>query len=559
MNKKIIYGLLMGIIFLGIAFRLLSLNKDISCEETDFVNPAIAITQTGHPLFYQAEQAPHELAVWHPPMYVYFLSGIIRLSTSEVAIRFLNVFFILITGFLIFYFSKELAEKKGDFIGLMASALFLINYYALSSSLLIDLDASSTLFTFSFVGFSLLYFKKNKKVFGFLAGISFLFALGNRYPIAIVTYLGIFLYLAINKETRAYWKGYFIIGFISSLTFLTIWTFYSSIIEPGTFFRFLIHNAQLSSQQFSNMIVYISSFLLNFAQITRLFTIPALLLFLFAFIHGLGKKSIFTRTILIYTFVIFCLFLLVPRPAFGYPRYFFTLLPGFFILIAEFVYDKLSVIKLQKEHLIFLIVCFLASLILLVILNPEATIYRNDGLIKSTNLPDLILNIACILPIGLVFLFKKEHRKVVFILALIGIFFSYNLYFDGKYLGNDSKIKEVGNYLKENTNSSDIVVCPKAVGYYYGGRFYANDYYKPPINSISKEFILRYIAESYENPKMDSEFFWGNDPYGGVYYSNYTQTDENLFNSKYVVLNYRLSDRIPETVIGDYYIYRIKE
>jgi 4-amino-4-deoxy-L-arabinose transferase-like glycosyltransferase len=559
MNKKLVYSFLGLLIIFGLIIIFLSLNKDITGEETDFVNPAIAIIKTGHPLFYQAEQLPSQLAVWHPPMYIYLLSVIIRFSTSIIAIRFLNVFAILITTFLIYYFSKKFLNQSGKIIGVMASALFLINYYVISSSLLIDIDALSTLFTFSFIGFTLLYFKENKILSALLAGSSFLFALGNRYPIAIAVYIGIFLYLIINKETRIHWKKYFMLGFISSMIFLTVWIWYSTIIEPGTFFGFLIHNAELGIQQFSGILLYASSFALNITQIIRLFTLPAIILFIFAWKYNLNKKDFYMGVILIYTSIILCLFIFIPRPAFGYPRYFFTIMPGFFILISAYIHDKVSDIKIKKEDFLFGIICFCVSLILLLMLNPQLTIYRNDGLIKATNLPGFIFNIFCISPILLIFLFKSEKRKLALIICLIATLLSFNLYFDVKYVLNDSHINEVGVYLRENTNSEDIIICPKAIGYYYGGSFYSNDYYKPSLNSISKDFILIYLSESYKNIQMTKQFFWGDDLYGGVYVSSYTKPDKRLYDSKYIVTNYLSSENIPERIIGSYYIYRMRD
>ena len=262
-----------------------------------------------------------------------------------------------------------------------------------------------------------------------------------------------------------------------------------------------------------------------------------MILFILSFNHNIRKKDFFTRIILVYALSIFALFLLVPRPAFGYPRYFLTLMPGFFILISQYLYDKISILKIRKEHYILGILFFVGTLILLLVFNPQATIYRNDGLIKATNLPDFIVNILCSIPILFAFAFKKE-RRIILIIGLIALFFSYNLYFDFKYVENKSHIKEVAEYLEEHTDALDMVVCPNAVGYYYGKRFFANDYYKPSINNLSLSLVWRYFEETLKNPKMNNEFFWGKDIYGGIYCENYTRADDSVLNSKYVVVTY---------------------
>jgi len=557
-NKKLIYALLIGLIIFGVVFRILSLNKDITGEEPDFVNPAIAIIQTGHPRFYQSEQIPHQLALWHPPMYIYFLSLIARLSTSEIALRGLNFIFSILTAGIIFLFCIRINKEKGKQIGLLSAALFLINYYVFSSSLLIDIDVLSMFFVFSFFYLVFSYHKTQRINFAVLASLSFLFSLANRYPIAIITFLSVGVYFFVKKETRRFTWNYFLIGLIGGLIFLSIWTFYSTIIEPGTFFSFIEHNAKLGAAQFSSFSLYISSFFLNISQITRLFTIPAVILFIGAFFYFIKRKEEYIRILLIYCLSIFLLFVIDPRPAFGYPRYFLTMMPAFFILISLFLYESLIWEKIKRRYTLFAFLMFLITMSLLLIINPQATIYRNDGLIMSTNLPDLIFNLVCISPIFLVLLFRHEQRKLVLILGLIAVLLSYNLYFDVKYVLNDSHIKEAGLYLKENTNSSDIVLCPKAVGYYYGGKFYMNDFYRPPLNRISKQFITRYILESINNSKMNDQFFWGDDIYGGIYYSGEIKPYQEMYESKYIVINYLRSDMKPEKIIGNYFIYRME-
>jgi hypothetical protein len=560
MNKKLLISILLILIILGICARFLCLNKEITAEETDFINPAKAILKTGHPIFYQAEQIPDALALWHPPMYIYFLSLIAKFSISETALRSLNFVFSIFTAVIIFLFCLRIDKKRGKQIGLLAAALFLINYYVFSSSILIDIDVLSMFFVFSFFYLVFSYYKTQKISFAILASLSFLFSLANRYPIAIITFFSVGGYFFIKKETRKFTWAYFLIGLIGGIIFLGIWAIYSTLIEPGTFFAFINHNAVLGMGPFSSISLYLSSFALNISQIIRLFTVPALILFISTFLWFIRRKEEHVRILLIYCLSIFLAFIIIPRPAFGYPRYFLTMMPAFFILISLFLYENLIERKIKEKHILLASLIGLIVIFLLLILNPQGTIYRNDGLIRSTNLPDFIFNLACISPIFLILLVRREQRKPVFIACLIIVFLSYNFYFDVKYVMNDSHIRDAGLYLKENTNSSDIVICPKAVGYYYGGKFYMNDYYKPPLNKISTKLIGNYIIEGLDNPSMNSQFFWGDDIYGGIYYSESINLNkEELYNSKYIVVNYLCSDMNPEKIIGNYFVYRMKD
>lgn len=558
MKKLLVISLIIIILF-GIGMGIISLEKDFSAEETDYVKPAIAIINTGHLLFYQLEQKPlYELALWHPPMYIYSLYLIAKFSTDEIALRSLNFIFSILTAVIIFLFCLRINRKNGKQIGLLASSMFLINYYVLSSSLLIDIDALSMFFVFSFFYFIFSYYRTQKITFGILASLSFLFSLANRYPIAIITFFSVGVYFFIKRETKKFIINYFFIGLIGGVIFFIIWMFYSTIIEPGTFFAFIQHNNELGAAQFSSISLYIASFFLNISQIIRLFTIPSLILFIGTFFYFIKRREEYIWILMIYCLSIFLFFIIVPRPAFGYPRYFLTMMPGFFILIAIFIYEKLIKEEIDSRKIIFACLIFSLSLFLLWIINPRATIYESNGLILATNLPDFLFHLLGIIPIFLALFFKKEERKLFLIIALIVSFLAYSFYFDIKYTLNDPKVIEAGLYLKENTNSSDIVICPKSVAYYYGGIFYANDYYKPSLNKLSKDFLLEYVIKSYNDPEMENQFFWGDDIYGGVYVANYTQPDEKLYSSKYIVTNYLSLDNMPEKIIDNYYIYRMK-
>lgn len=558
-KKKLIICISLFLLMLGIVLRFTIINNDITGEEYDFVLPAKSIAISGHPIFYQSEQVPIELALWHPPMYIFILSLIARFSTSEIVIRLVNVIAILLTSVLIYLFCLNFLKENGKSIGILASSLFLINYYVLSSSILIDIDALSTLFVFSFIFFTMKYYRKDESIFLLLSILSFLFALANRYPIAILVYLIVFILIISNKQTRFFCKKYLIIGISSALIFLLIWTFYSTIIEPGTFLYFIHHNAQLGASQFSGVALYISSFALNISQIIRLFTLPAIILFLISVFFTYKNKGFEVRTILVYTISTILLFIIVPRPAFGYPRYFLTSMPGFFILISLFFYEFSNKWKSLKRNILYASLIGIISIIILILLSPQLTLYRNDGLIKATNLPDFLLNICGASPLLLILFIKNKNRKEIFVFSLLALFLSYSFYFDIKFAFNESHIKKVGDYLNEKTNSSDVIIAPKAVAYYAERRFYANDYYKPALGKLSFGYFLEYFKESNNNKKLDNSFFWGNDSRGGVFYSNYTLPELGLYDAKYVVLSYRLDYEPYEKKIGDFYIYKLKD
>lgn len=555
MNKKIIISALIIIIFLGVLFRVLSLNKDIGSEESDFVNAAKAISNTGHPIFYDSEIYPRLVFLLHPPFYIYLMSLVSSFSTNEIALRSINVIFsILVVIFIILFCTKIMGGKKGYKVGLISASLFMICYYTLSSSLIIDIDVLSTFFMFGFLYSFIQYYKTNRLSYFNLSWIFLLGGIFNRYPIAFILYVSIGAYHLLNKDLRKHLKYYLLIGLISILFFIAFWGFYSNYIEPGTFFSFFEHNFRMGEEQFSNALVYFGSFTLNIIQLIRLVTLPLVILSIWSIISLFKMKNKLINILLIYTLSILIFFIFVPRPAFGYPRYFLTLFPGLFILVGIFIKDNVNFEKINKKEFFIFLCIFLMSLLILIFLNPQSTIYESSGLIKATNLPDLILNIFGIVPVFFVLFFKDKRKAMIIVLFVLAL--SYSLYFDVKYITNDIKTKEVGEYIKEHTNTEDIILSSKSIAYYAERRYYINVNNKPEI-SPSLSYIKEYIVKSWENKEMNNSFFWPKGFYGGLYSPIPTQSE--LDKISYVVLYHQINGSPPEKIIGEFYIYNLKQ
>ncbi len=554
--RKMFVVFLILLILFGIGIRFASLNKDFSAEETDFVKSAMGIKETGSPRFYHSEQQPDELALWHPPMYIFLLSLVFKFFTGEIAVRMINVLFSFLTAGMIFLFCITILKKNEKLMGGICSAIFLINYYVFSSSILIDIDILSMFFVFSFISFILMYFKFHKNWLLVLAGICVFFGLANRYPIMGITYFFIGIYCFFNRDIKRYFRKYLLMGIIPGIIFLFIWIYYSMVVEPGNLFSFIIHNASLGSEQFSSLQIYLGSFALNVAQFVRLFTFPAMILLFLGVFYFLRHRNKVTDVLLIYFLVIFLFFIFVPRPAFGYPRYFATMLPGACILIGIFLYQSLRKIEIGKKELLIIVLSFIVSFVILIFLNPQATIYASNGLIKATNLPDFIFNLLASVPILFVFFVKKESRKKFVVLILIALMLSYCFYFDFKFVVHDSHIQETGDYLKVHTSEGEVLIVSKAIGYYADRKFYINDDNKPKLD-FSFSHLQEYFVKSFENREMDDEFFWPDGFYSGIY--DEPPANETLLKeARYVVLYHLVEGFEAEKIIGDFFIYKLK-
>ena len=293
MNLKKIFIIFFILLFIfGVSIRIFSINKDYSAEEVDFVKASAAIKETGHPIFYHSEQKPVDLALYHPPMYIFLVSLSMMIIKGEVGVRIVNLVFSFLTSIFIFLFCSQIIKnEKGKIIGLVSSALFLINYYAFSSSVLIDIDMLSCFFVFGFIFFILKSYQTNKKTFSFLAGLFLFFSIANRFIIAGIVYIGIGIYYLINKELRKDFKKYFLIGFFACLFFFIVWFVYSQFIEHISIFYFIQHNIMLGEAQFSSFLVYAGSFILNISQIIRLLTFPVIFLGILSIAYFLKQRK----------------------------------------------------------------------------------------------------------------------------------------------------------------------------------------------------------------------------------------------------------------------------
>ncbi len=555
MDKKKLVIILISLIILSVFLRFLSLNKDYSADESDFVYSALALRDTGRPLFYHSGQQPNELALWHPPFYIFMLSLILKLGENEEFVRSFNVLLCILCSLVIYLIAVfKLPKEEGKFIGLLSASLFLINYFVFSSSLVIDIDMSETFFLLLFIYFFLIWDKKDKKAYFYLSIFSLFLAIFNRFQIAFFVYAAVgFYYLKINKLNKKF-KNYFLIGVLSLTIFLIIWGGYSSFIENGKFFSFFEHNLRLGSTQIADIKIYAFSFLLNISQIIRLFSLPFIILLIFSILHYYKNKNFFTNVIVIYALSSSLFFVLLPRPAFGFPRYFLSAMPAFCLLMGMFVYERLKNIDISK----FLILPFILSLITLISLTAlqvQTTTYSSDGLIKSTNLSDLAFEVFSSSTLLLILFMNKKKRKIIFIISLVFLFFIYSFYHNFSYVQSTEYDKEAGLYIKEHTQDQDLIIAPKSVGKYSERFFYANNNYKPRLD-LTISYLNEYVKKSYLNPKMDEEFFWNGGMYGGL---NYPIPDqETLKNIKYIVLYYRIEGRRAEKQIGDLYIYYVK-
>jgi hypothetical protein len=114
-------------------------------DEAAFPYGAKAILEQGDPYFYNGETRPRDLALWHPPLYVYSLAlHMLFWGTSHFSVRLFGllcvVFTLIIAGFIL---KNAIPLKKEWIVALnIFTLIFLFNPLLSESALVPDIDGT---------------------------------------------------------------------------------------------------------------------------------------------------------------------------------------------------------------------------------------------------------------------------------------------------------------------------------------------------------------------------------------------------------------------------------
>ena len=333
----------------------------------------------------------------------------------------------------------------------------------------------------------------------------------------------------------------------SSCNFLYSLLLINSLSSFSKLSLFLINPALIPPLSFNLWLKFSFCFILLLRSI-----IPFLILLILSYVYFIKEKNEVHNYLIIYSIMIVIFFLLVPRPAFGYPRHFLTAAPAFCILVSSFLHKSIS--KLNRKELIIVFISLILSFSLLIVLKPQLTIYDNAGLIKATNLPDFLFNLFASFPLFLSLLTKR--KKLITLSILCALLLSYSIYFDINYSLNKPNTKEAGLYIKENTVQSDTIIAQRSIGYYAERKTIGNGDNKPEL-IFSYDYLKKYIIMSFSDRQMSSSFFWPKSIEAGIFPPIPPKNEIN--NAKYTALYYYDSNLKLEKVIGEIYIYSLSK
>lgn len=128
-------------LFLLVCFQQLS--QPYVIDEAEFPYIADATARTGVPVYYHGELRPHDVGIFHPPLYVYTLAGWLQVfGSSHAAVRGFGVACALATAATGAATARLLVRRHRDVVTVAFVGLYLLNPLVVASALLPDIDGT---------------------------------------------------------------------------------------------------------------------------------------------------------------------------------------------------------------------------------------------------------------------------------------------------------------------------------------------------------------------------------------------------------------------------------
>ena len=169
-------------------------------DEIVFAQCAKSVLEKGVPLIEVGKTHEAESCLWHPPIYIYLISLMIKLfGNFPFALRLTSILFNLFSIVLLFFITREVLKEndKRDIFALMASLIYSIIPLTLQGVNLLDID--SGILPFFFMFFIYLYIKK---VNYFYLLISLLLIFWSKFSGVIILFISLILFQILNKKYK---------------------------------------------------------------------------------------------------------------------------------------------------------------------------------------------------------------------------------------------------------------------------------------------------------------------------------------------------------------------
>jgi 4-amino-4-deoxy-L-arabinose transferase-like glycosyltransferase len=140
------YAYLIGLVF--VLMNLQDLNRPYVIDEAAFPYGAQSILEQGDPYFYNGETRPRDLALWHPPLYIFSLAlHMVFWGTSNASVRIFGILCALATVLIASAIFRNTLERQSaqTMATVLFSGIYLFNPLLSESALVPDIDGTIAL------------------------------------------------------------------------------------------------------------------------------------------------------------------------------------------------------------------------------------------------------------------------------------------------------------------------------------------------------------------------------------------------------------------------------
>lgn len=544
MSKFSHKSLMLLIISVYLFFILPQAGKLFMPEEIVFVKGAYAVVSTGLPV-YAANVGNIEIALWHPPLYIYALALSFKLlGVTELSARLVSILFSLGTLAIVYLLAREVSDKDG--VVLLSCFLFLLNPFTVQNSLLLDIDNTALTFLMSLFIYAYVRFNKREQyIYGLpVLGILFGATLWAKFGTPPVLIASMFIYHLAKKEYSTALYRSFIIGTSGVVLFLITWLTYS--VSLGLPYKTPFeHNAAYLPASIG--IEFLTAHLWGLKNIifwiTPFFAIISVIILL----DMSGKKQF---NIVDYLFIngalIFIEYVVIgSAQALDFPKYFAPMVPPLSVVLAGFI-DK-NGFEIKKNLKPVALSALLVSIYYIAVLKDP---FVSDRIIFNSNsFYEIVRETALIsflyaLPLSIPLLLLKKYYtfKNGLTLAALICLVSFSIHigvvqstagYATNYLYGQEGYEEAVRYLQTFIKPDNVVITKTAIAYYTGvERWYALPQNSGDFINLTQRERIPYIV-------LPKEGYYTSRRYAGVMQS---------VEEKYVL----------KAQVGDFKIYQIK-
>lgn len=532
-NEKRYLLAVIFIIFLFFAIRIPFIKKEFAPEEVFWIRAGQGVATTGFPWVYIGEQSPGAWAVWKGPLFPWLLGAAFKfIGENEIVARLIPLLFSAGQILLLFLLSiKIFGNERGKIIGLLAALLTAINPFAVQNAVQIDIDGGLVGFFVLltiYLAWPILTQETYKKTQWFFIIIASAAGFLTRFDTAIITFFSLTLFALFNKGIKNALKlsTLFIISIIASLTILAVYNNYFGQIDKtldpiyttfhivklialskaglsneggavSTRFTELFPNLNLGYFTKASMAFFPTAAFYTVSSIWITIPLSIILVFMcFKIIKDKKWKEKEFLFLILNSGLIIAAFA-IAAPSFNYPRYIHSALLILILILAAYLTEWLSNIKISYKKISILFL----TIIIFIELSPLKILLFHDRIRSNIIIAGVAVFLALVSSAATALISKSQKSIGFFIVGVLTTYFAFSTlilikdfqkpYSLNAYYGNYG-FKKAGAFLKKEIKPNDILVTIDTVGYYYGGRYYDLNPYSKGLLNIKPTIIAIY-------------------------------------------------------------------